>query len=330
MRKLLFLVALAVIVWAAVVVPLPLAALEPVEAMPVTAIVDVEEETTDDLPQDLLFTAVQVRQPTAVGSVQVLLDDDRDLTFIQAVIPPGIDEEQFIEFQRQLFRESVRAAAAMGLRAAGREVQVEGDGARVVATIPGTPAAEVLQQEDVITEIDGEPVELASALAARLSERSAGEQVELTVRRGDELRTETIELTELSQIGQAGIGVAATTVNLQIDLPVQIQPAEDARVGGPSAGLMIALGVYGAVTDGDLTDGRTVAGTGTMDLTGRVGPVSGISEKVQGALLANADVFLVPEMLADQAREAAPEDLEVIPVATLQDAIDALTNAGGA
>lgn len=323
MRKLLFSMAVAILVWAALVVPLPVAALTSVPAEPVASIVDAQGAPLDQLPEDLLFTAVALRQPSAVGAVEILLDDDQSLIPLPTVVPAGVDPERFVEFQQRQFRESIQAAAAVGLRAAGREVSVSGEGARVVAILPGTPASDVLQQEDVITRVDGQDISLASELSAALADAEPGEQVELTIRRDGQTKTVTVELQDIPEIGQAGIGVAVATVNLQIDLPVEVEAAEGARVGGPSAGLMIALTFYAAASEGDLVE-RKVAGTGAITLTGDVGPVSGIAEKVAGAVEAGAEVFLVPADAAETARDAAPPGLEVIPVKSLQDAIDAL------
>lgn len=321
MRKLLFAAAVAILAWAAVVVPVPLLTLEPVPAMPVASIVELGEGSPSD---DVLFTAVQVGQTTTAGSVAVLFDEHRDLTFAPAVIPSGVDPEEFAELQERIFDESVRAAAAVGQRAAGHDVVISGDGARVVRVMPGTPADRVLEQGDVLTAVDGQETALASEVVSHLADADAGEEVELTIQRGDEQLTETIAVAELSATGQPGLGVLLTTLNLKIDMPVEVRPDEDARVGGPSAGLMIAVTVYDALSDGALGD-RVVAGTGTIDTSGNVGRVSGVPEKVRGAVLAEADVFLVPAAQAEEARSAAPDGVEVIPVETLEDAIGALT-----
>lgn len=321
MRKLLFAIAVAILAWAAVVVPVPLLTLEPIPATPVASIIELGEGSP---PEDVLFTAVRVGQTTTVGSVRVLFDEHRDLTFAPAVIPPGVDPGEFADLQESLFQESVRAAAAVGQRAAGRDVVISGDGARVVRVVSGTPADGVLEQGDVITAVDGQDILLASEVVTALGDVSAGEEVEVTVLRGDERVTETIVVAELSATGQPGLGVLLQTLNLRIDMPVEVRPAEDARIGGPSAGLMIALAVYDALSDDSLGD-RVVAGTGTMDTSGNVGRVSGVPEKVRGAVLAEADVFLVPAAQAEEARSAAPDGLEVIPVETLEDAIGALT-----
>lgn len=321
MRKLLLAAAIAILAWAAVVVPVPLLTLEPVPAMSVADIIDMEESTP---PDDVLFTAVQVRQTTTAGSVVALLDEERDLTFAPAVIPPGVEPEEFTDIQERLFEESVRAAAAVGQQAAGRDVTIDGDGARIVRVVPGTPAAQVLEQDDVITAVDGREILLASDVVSAVGDSPAGTEVELTVRRGDEEITETLALAELSATGQPGIGVLLQTLDLRIEMPVEVTPASGTRVGGPSAGLMIALAVHDALAEEAVVGDRVVAGTGTIDTSGNVGSVSGVPEKVRGAVQAGADVFLVPEEQVDEARATAPEGLRIVPVGTLEEAIAAL------
>lgn len=326
MRKLVFAAAILVLAWAVVVVPLPLLALEPVPARPVVEVVDVASggsELAEPIPEELRFTAVLVRPQTVAGAVEVWLDQHSSLSFAPDIVPAGVDREEFLELQVRMFEESVRTAAAVGMAAAGADVTIAGDGARVEQTVPGTPADGALERGDVIVAVDGREVHLASELAADLSARAPGDEVELTIRRGGEEVTESIRLAPLPGETGAGIGVLASTVDLVIDTPVEVTPS-DAAVGGPSAGLLIALALYEATGDDDLVRDRVVAGTGTIDTSANVGPVDGIREKVRGAELAGADVFLVPAEQADEAEAAAPAGLEVIPVATLQDAIDAL------
>lgn len=323
MRKLVFAVAVLILVWAAVVVPLPLLAIQPAPAHPVADIVELRADA-GSVPEALLFTAVLVQPQTAAGSVEVWLDEHRELTFTPTVIPPGVEPEDFLELQTRMFEESVRIAAAVGMRAGGADVTISGDGARVAATVPGTSADGVLEQGDVIEAVGDRDVQLASELAAILSAQDPGDQVELTVRRGEEQRTETLLLTELPDGAGPGIGVLASTVDLVIETPVDVRPSAGARVGGPSAGLMIALGVYDATTDADLVRGRTITGTGTIDTSGNVGPVSGVPQKVRAAELAGAEVFLVATDQVDEARDVAPPGLEVVGVADIEEAVAAL------
>ncbi|MEU1512189.1 S16 family serine protease [Streptomyces sp. NPDC005811] len=104
-------------------------------------------------------------------------------------------------------------------------------------------------------------------------------------------------------------------------------------VGGPSAGLLFSLGIVdkldGNGTGGDLTGGRTVAGTGTIDAAGTVGAVGGVSLKTQAARRDGATVFLVPKDECREAKSELPKGLRLIPVTTLKGAVNALTALEG-
>ncbi|MGH3441109.1 MAG: PDZ domain-containing protein [Nitriliruptorales bacterium] len=325
MRKLLFTAALATLVWAAFAVPLPVLVLEPHPAEQVESIIDLQE-TSDEISGQILFTAVELRPTTTADAAKAAVDPFRELT-----LPPmlfrggggggGVD---FLEAQLRLFRESVQISAAVGLRAAGHDVQVSGEGVRVVGVLQESSARDVLREGDVIVEANGRPMELATQLATMTSRLSPGAEIELTVQRGQQQREVVVTVRRLEATGSVGIGIGVTTVGLQIELPIDVAPADGAQIGGPSAGLMMALTVYDLVDPDDLTGGRIVAGTGTIDLDGNVGVVDGIAEKVRGAQLAGATVFLVPEMQADEAIDAAPEGIEVLPVSTFDDALAAL------
>src|SRR5439155_26486696 len=117
-------------------------------------------------------------------------------------------------------------------------------------------------------------------------------------------------------------------VNLVLNLPFSIGIDADG-IGGPSAGLMWTLGIIDLITPGELTGGRTIAGTGTIGLDGRVGPIGGIEQKVVAAERAGAKVFFAPADEAASAR-AVVSGMTVVPVKTLQDALDYLKRHGGA
>ena len=329
MRKLLLTVAALLLVWAAVVVPIPLATTEASPAIAVPEVIEVDDGLPSELPEQLHLTVVRLEPATIASAARALVVGDRELTFLPGLVPPDVDPERLEEFQRELFRESIRAAVAVGLDAAGLDVTVDGDGARIVATMPGTPGAEAFEEDDVIIAVDGTEVSLASELVAILGDRVAGEQVEITVLRDGQELTRTVELVPLdtgTDVGQIGLGVLVTTVDLRIDAPAAARAVGDRRIGGPSAGLVFALAAYDAATEEPLGGGRVIAGSGTIDLSGNVGPVDGVAAKVRGALLVDAEVFLVPEALVDVAESVAPPELEVIGVATLEDAIDALSD----
>ena len=95
-------------------------------------------------------------------------------------------------------------------------------------------------------------------------------------------------------------------------------------MGGPSAGLMFATGIVDKLTPEDLTAGGHVAGTGTIDPDGNVGPVGGIRQKLAGARDAGAELFVMPERHCAEAQGHVPDGLTVVPVTTLTEAVDAI------
>jgi Lon-like protease len=320
MRKLLFVLSIGLIVTALVVVPLPVV----VAIMPGPTISAPEGITLVDAPievtGDVKITTVAIGRTSTVGALLALFDDDRDLMLRQTIVPEGVDEDEFNEVQRRLFEESVRVAVAVGVEAAGHDVEVTGDGAQVGGVLEGGPADGVLREGDVIVEIDGRPVSVAADLVAVTSQRAAGDTVSITFRRGDDERRREIELAEVAESERPAIGVVIRTVGLRTELPFDVE-VDVGEVGGPSGGLMVAIAAYDQASDEDLTRGRIVAGTGTIDLAGNVGSVGGIPQKVSAATDAGATVFLVSTGDADAAREAAGDDLEVIVVATLDEAL---------
>jgi Lon-like protease len=103
-----------------------------------------------------------------------------------------------------------------------------------------------------------------------------------------------------------------------------VKIALDDRIGGPSAGLMFALGILDKLGPTDLTGGRFIAGTGTIDVTGDVGPIGGIPLKLIAARDKGATAFLVPSGNCAEASRNPPAGLDLIKVDTLSGAVNAL------
>ncbi|HEX2064574.1 MAG TPA: PDZ domain-containing protein [Acidimicrobiales bacterium] len=311
---------LAVLVLAVLIVPLPFVyVVGPGSALPVEDRVELGR-SPDPVSGDLLLLTVSLGHPTAAETFSAWLDDNEDVVRRDEVVPPHVDDDEYLRAQRRLFRESGEVASAVGLRAAGLPVQVSGGGGRLVDVFRGGPAEGKLERGDVVLAVGDQPVQLASDLGTNLSRRSAGDEVTLTIRRAGAERQVRIRLERVAQLNRPGLGVAVETVEPEISLPFPVE-IDQGDIGGPSAGLMIALTVYDLVHPGDLTAGRTVAGTGTIDLDGAVGPVGGVRQKVEAAKDADADLFLVPVEEADDARAAAGGDLPVVTVRNFEEAV---------
>lgn len=326
MRKLVFGLSLAAIVLAAAVVPLPLLVLAPAPATDVASDVIRVTGRTDQLSGRLLLTTVAVEPATASGLLIALLDSDEKVVLREQVIPSDVQQQRFFHAQREVFDESVQVAAAVGLREAGRPVSVAGRGARIERVVPGGPAAGTLRPGDVVVAVDGRPIRLATELAAGTARASDGQTLTLTIRRNRQHLQREVRVGRIPDQERVGLGVLVRTVDQRIQLTRGVKITNTSAIGGPSAGLMLALTVYDLFEPTDLTRGRVIAGTGTVDLSGAVGSIGGIREKVRGAVLAGATVFLSPAEQAAASRAVAPPDLTVIPVSSVRDAI---TKLGG-
>ena len=316
-----FSASLAVVAAAGLVVPLLFVELSPGPAVDVPPLVRIGHSTRPVHGQLLLLT-VDVSQPSLVGTLRALVNGDRELLPRQEVIPPGVDPRRYGEAERAVFAASTQEAAAVGLRAAGFAVAVAGGGVQVVEVVPRGPSDGALQPGDVIISVDGRPTQLVADVTAAAAGR-AGSTVTLAVKRGGSALTVAVPLGPVLPSGRLGLGIVIRALDPTFTLPFPVS-IDVGDIGGPSAGLMMALSVYELVGPADLTRGRVVAGTGTIDDAGRVGPIGGIAEKVVAAERAGATVFLAPASQADDARAAARPNLRVVPVKTFTDAVSAL------
>lgn len=323
--RLLFLpVALAVLAVAAVTVPLPVFLEQPGELVSLGENVHVDEDT-GELHGEFMLTVVTLERATVVGMIGGLLDDSVDLVPVDQVTG-GVDQQMFFQRQRALFRATTDIAAAVGLDAAGLDIQpedLEGKGALVMQVMRGAPADGVLRPGDIITAVDGEPVGSGDQLVEAVN--TATGTVTVTYLRDGAERRADIELRPVAGRDQPGLGVGVRTAPAKPELPVPVE-VSSGRIGGPSAGLMIALTVFDKAADVDLAAGRRIAGTGGIAPTGSVEAVGGVPHKVLAAARADIDVFLVPADQLESAREALPADaeLDLIGAASFDKAVQAL------
>jgi PDZ domain-containing protein len=187
---------------------------------------------------------------------------------------------------------------------------------------PGTPAAKQLIDADVILAVAGTPVSTITELRAALKQHPVGTPVQLTIQRAG--KTKTVNITTIAGIGgRPALGITADRVATfpGIHVTIGIDPN---IIGGPSAGTALALGIIDKLTPGGLTGGRTIAGTGTVDGFGAVGPIGGMQQKIAAAVKAGASVFFAPASECSEAKSAAPSSLTLIKVDTLHTVVTAL------
>ena len=315
---------------AAALKPLPFVTYEPGLTLDVLGtneageeIIEVEGHAVHRDDGQLRMTTVYVSQPLPKGENNLFelmydwISDESAVYPYDAVYTEDETVEQNREEGAAEMTSSQDAATAVALEELGFDVTDP-----VVAGVyPETPADGELETGDVILRVNGEQVDDTAAVGAEVRATPEGEPVEFVVRRDDE-RTEVAVTPEIVD-GQPQVGIQLGTVPIQ-DLPVDVTINIDEGIGGPSAGLMFSLGIYDTLTPGSITGGATIAGTGTIDASGVVGPIGGIQQKIVGARDAGGQLFLVPPDNCAAALGAPNEDMRLVRAETMHSAREAI------
>jgi len=286
-------------------------------------LISVEGAETFETAGSLDLTTVQVvgnrqRTPSWFELALAWMDSSKAVVPLDSVFPEGVTTEQRDAQNATLMVDSQHEATAAALNELGYDTGAQ---VAVVEAVEGTPADGVLEADDVITAIDGTAVESATQLRERIQD-AEGDPVELTVLRGGEEKDVEITPEQRTADGETS-WVVGVTLRTDYDFPIDVTIQLD-NVGGPSAGMMFALGIIDTLTPGELNGGKDVAGTGTIDADGTVGPIGGIRQKLYGARDAGADFFLAPESNCDDVVGHVPDGLTVISTSTLTESVHAL------
>lgn len=222
-----------------------------------------------------------------------------------------------------------QVAAGVALRLANERVRFRGNGASVDQVEPGSPAAGALRAGDIITAVNGRPVESAVDVVEAVRELRPGSRVTFGVSRAGQPLRPTLR-TAAAEGGGSRIGAALSTLGLKVELPYDVT-IDSGEVVGPSAGLAFALYIYDSRSSRDLLRGRHVVASGALSPDGQVLAVGRIRQKAIAAQEANRDVLVVPAANAEDARRAVREAcsegtdcLQVVPVRTAREAVDLL------
>jgi Lon-like protease len=284
-----------------------------------TPVIQIDGREVFETDGRLDLTTISLRsQLTLTEAVVGWLRRDRAVVPRELVFPPGESDDEVRQRNAERLIASETAATTAALRQLGVPftVQVEVD-----AVQPGLPADGLLQDGDVLVSVDGAPVTGSQDLRDRIAGRDPGSRLTVGYLRGG--APADVELTTAApQSGDARsvIGIQLAEVpEYPFDITITLRD-----VGGPSAGLMFALGILDKLGEESLTGGQYIAGTGEISTDGTVGPIGGITQKVAAAHAKGADAFLVPDGNCDEAAGGAPDGIRLVRVSTLQGALDAL------
>jgi Lon-like protease len=287
-------------------------------------VVDIEGTEVHPTSGHLNMTTVSQRDALTLGEALTLWMSGREqLVPRDLVYPPDKSKDEVDEANNTDFRQSEDSAEYAALLYLKYPMAVT-----VEKVNEDGPSVGKLSDGDAIDYVNGKPVADLAAFQALIKDTKPGDEVVLDYRRKNgDLGTATITLGKHPERDQGYLGIAvldAPWAPFTVDFNL-------ANIGGPSAGLMFSLAVVDKLTTGDLNDGKFVAGTGTITGDGKVGPIGGITHKMLAAKDVGATIFLVPADNCEEAKTAHDDDLELVRVENLDQAVAALKtlSAGG-
>ncbi|CAM3324668.1 Lon protease [Arthrobacter ulcerisalmonis] len=254
-----------------------------------------------------------------LGAFSSWLDRTKSVYPEELIYPTGTSREEAQEQSSVAMTTSQENAIASALN----ELKIPyGQKLQAVDLSPGAAAEGRIEPDDVLVSINGTPITSLAVIQADLAAGN-GAPVEVVVERDGQQLTQTMTPKDNGE-GRFILGVVLKAL---FTFPFDVQISLD-KVGGPSAGMMFALGIIDTVTPGDLTGGVHVAGTGTITPDGQVGPIGGIGQKMVGAQKAGATLFLAPAENCDEVVGHVPDGLQVVKVENLAGARAAVELAG--
>ncbi|MBF6327066.1 PDZ domain-containing protein [Nocardia transvalensis] len=280
-------------------------------------VVDVQGAPVDPTAGNLNMTTVSVRDGLNIFEAFGLWADGRyGLRPRAEVYPPGIPRDEVDKSNAEDFKNSENNAEMAALHYLKYPTVV-----KVRTVTDNSPAKDLLRTGDEFVSVAGKPITAAKDVVETVRATPPGTAVPVVVRRSGQ--EQTVEVKVGAQPEDSGKGYLGVTLDEQPNGPVHVD-FNLSDIGGPSAGLMFSLALVDKMSTGKLNGGKFIAGTGTIDPDGKVGPIGGIQYKMMAAREAGAEAFLVPADNCDEARQRIPSGLKLVKVDNLTGAVQSL------
>ncbi|HGL7270403.1 TPA: SepM family pheromone-processing serine protease [Streptococcus pneumoniae] len=256
-------------------------------------------------------------------------------------VPGGSSDVEFMRINQFYMQTSQNMAKYQGLKTAGKDIELKYFGVYVLNVTDNSTFKGILNISDTVTAVNDQTFDSSKDLIDYVSSQKLGDSVKVTYEEDGQTKSAEGKIITLEN-GKNGIGIGLIDRTEVIsNVPISFSTA---GIGGPSAGLMFSLAIYTQIAHPDLRNGRIVAGTGTIDRDGNVGDIGGIDKKVVASARAGAAIFFAPDNpVSEEEQKAHPDaknnyqtaleaaktiktDMKIVPVKTLQDAIDYLKN----
>jgi PDZ domain-containing protein len=314
-RRLAVFLPLAAVLFASTAFWLPYYSIGPGPARELAPLIRVADHPVYGSSGRFVMTSVHVEQLNGIGILAAWLDPNRAVVRRDVIYAPGESDQEEARRAISDMDQSKLDAAYVVLKELDGYPKDHGDGVLIESVVPGCAADGELFPGDMVTAIDGRSIGGMRAASDAIRSAPSGSTLAFDVTVDGE--PEHIGLVREPCGGDPDPLVGVRMIP-SFPFPITISSGE---VGGPSAGLMWAVTLDDLLTPGDLTGGRTIAGTGVIGLDGGVHPIGGVAEKIVAAREAGADVLLLPKGNLAEARAANVEGIRLVPVASFDEAL---------
>ena len=333
--KLFFAITLPLLIVVGLFFPLPYYIEQPGGTIPVNQMVDVAGKKDEHKGNFYLTTVEMVR----ANAASMLYSKSNSFATVVSSeeMTGGMTNQQFDLVNQFYMQTAQNTAIYQAFKLAGKPYEMKYQGVYVLSITEDSTFKNDLQLSDTITAVNGHTFKSSTEMIDYVSQQKVGDSVTIKYTRVDGSNHEaTGKYIKLSN-GKTGIGIGLVDhTQVVTDPKVKIDAGS---IGGPSAGMMFTLEIYSQITGKDLRQGREIAGTGTINEDGNIGQIGGVDKKVATASNAGAKIFLCPDETEEQTKasgttnnytdalEAAKKlntDMKIVPVKTIQDALDYL------
>lgn len=314
---------------ATLLAPVPFVFFKPGVPDDVAKIIEIKDARNYKLNGKLFITSILVTDPTSpVFGAETIYNWARgeNVVLPRNVVYPPVDDSANVEAEsRDEMSNSQVSATAAALRFLGYTFT---ENYFISDVRDYSDARGKLEINDEIIKVGGIQIRSFEDIRRAYADKRVGDSIDIEILRTDSQGKSTKESFTIELVGNQepganqinpAIGIlVGSAAKFPIDVKFNIE-----GVGGPSAGLIFALGIVEKLTEEDLLRGRKIAGTGTITASGKVGAIGGIEEKMIGAARSGATIFLAPRDNCLDIRHV-PKGLKVIPVSTLSEAVAAM------
>ncbi|MDM5328056.1 SepM family pheromone-processing serine protease [Neobacillus sp. CF12] len=335
MRRKIFIgssIVISVLMIAGIFFSLPYYVSKPGIAKELSPIIQVEDG--NEGKGSFMLTTVRMGRANIYSYVEAKLFDYVELYPVEAILHETETQDEYNARQLHAMAGSKLNAIEVAYKKAGYPVEYQYKGVYVVQVVPDMPAEGKLRAGDRIIMVDGQKFDSSENFIEYVGKKKADEQIELTLKRNGKTKTVLVTVKPFKDDPKK-IGIGISLVD---DKDISVNPnvtVKTDEIGGPSAGLMFALEIYDQLMEEDFTKGYQVAGTGTIDSKGAVGPIGGIDQKIVAADKAGAEIFFAPNekgssdsnyKLAVKTAKEIDSKIKIVPVDLIDDAINYLQN----